>query len=117
MQDYHGASYVSVYLGVSLTSIHNWRADTASGFPEPVVSITGITGMRAAFGWSPDQLPELRSWYNKRFQLDEVTADTRWKAIDSALESGTAHTPKERDMCDGQEAFFSVPAQRSTEQS
>lgn len=112
-QNFHGASHVSYYLGVSLTSVHNWRADAESGFPEPRASITGLSGMRPVYGWAEEQLPELRTWYCKRFSVDEVTAEERWKVIDEELASGIAHKTPSSDNCAGQYAIFSIPNQRA----
>jgi len=81
--EHHGASYVAAYLGTSLTSIHNWRNDSRSDFPAPSIVIMGVGSSAAAFGWSKEQLPELRAWYAQRMKIDEATAEARWKAIDS----------------------------------
>lgn len=109
--EYHGASFLSAYLGVSLTSIHNWRSAESCGFPQPLGVITGLSGMRAAYGWTTRQLPEIRSWYAKRFDLDEDTAASRWKAIDENL----AHpAPAKSEQCDGQ-LVISIPLQREGE--
>lgn len=110
---YHGATYLSVYLGTSLTSIHNWRNDATSGFPGPAVTVTGITGMRPVFGWSDAQLPDLRDWFAKRFKIDEVTAAERWKAIDANLDAGESSAKEPKDQCKGQSLLFSIPSQRS----
>jgi hypothetical protein len=107
--EYHGATYISAYLGTSLTSIHNWRSESACDFPRPAASITGISGARAAFGWSSTQLPLIRTWYAKRFKLNEVTAAERWKAIDEDLSGG--QDKEHEKQCPGQALLFSVSVQ------
>jgi hypothetical protein len=111
--EYHGASYVADYLGVSLTSIHNWRDDPTSKFPVPVAFITGRSGARAAYGWASPQLSEMRAWFAQRMRLTDEDAAARWEIIDASLDTG--EKPKKDDgVCPGQ-LLISIPVQRNGE--
>lgn len=85
MMDTVGASYLAAHLGTSLTSIHNWRSAPDSTFPPPVACVRGRNGQRPTYGWRESDLPAIRSWYAKRFHLDEEAATRRWSALDEEM--------------------------------
>lgn len=97
---YYSANYLSEKLGSSLTSVYNWRAGVDNGFPDPVVGVQGATGSRPTYGWSAEQIAEVRYWYAKRFKLDDEEAQKRWEAIDTG--KFVTKQRASRDQCVGQ---------------
>ena len=104
---YYSAIYVSEKLGSSLTAVHNWREKPDNGFPEPAVSIHGVTGSRPTCGWSREQIAEMRAWYAERFRLSDENAAQRWKSIDE----GTFKVKSTKPPHEGQ-LSLAIPVQR-----
>lgn len=109
---YRSARYVARHLGVSLTSVHNWRSSDTSGFPKPAGCIVSDSGQRAAFGWTDEQIDTMRAWYADRYSLTLDAARTRWQIIDASIESPEPKKPD--NFCTGQ-MLFSIPLQRTGE--
>lgn len=116
----YGASYVAAYLGVSLTTVHNWLKNPREDFPEPDVLITGLSGKNSAFGWSPFRLPEMRSWVTLHAKMDEAEAANHWAEIDNSLianhPQASHHHQAPADAQLGQipgQISFKIPAQRA----
>jgi hypothetical protein len=107
-----GASYLGAFLGVSVTSVQNWRKEDGNGFPEPVTCVRGLFSVRSVYGWEKNQLAEARIWYAERFHLDEEKAQERWRGIDESLKAGRLPSPVE--VPSGQ-LTFSIPVQRTGE--
>lgn len=80
-----GASRIAAYLGVTTTTISNWILHgTIKGFPGPEVQIMGHAGKIIARGWSEHQIPDMRSWMEKRLDMDSETATAHWSLVDAA---------------------------------
>lgn len=108
-----GSHSLSDYLGVSITSIRNWRMEEGNDFPDPVTCIKGRKGSRTRYGWREDQIPQAREWYARRFGLETETAEARWKGIDTRMESGEAAQTPENIHPD--QLLISIPMQRTGE--
>jgi hypothetical protein len=116
-----GAAYVAFYLGVSLTTVHNWVKNPRVDFPAPDHVVIGLKGKNSAFSWDSSALPGLRLWVERKNEMNPAEAVARWASIDKKLAEEhddtalDAKTPS--DIHPGQIAF-SIPSQRiSPEQS
>lgn len=118
-EHFYGASYVAAYLGITLTTIHNWQKRDPEGFIQPEVTITGLSGKTSAVGWSPHQLPLLREWYAARIELDADTVDAHWALVDADLaarhqvEEKKDEEPRVPAHIHPDQITFSIPGQRA----
>lgn len=118
-EHFYGASYVAAYLGVTLTTIHNWQKRDPEGFVQPEVTISGLSGKTSAVGWSAHQLRPMREWYGQRIELDADTAEAHWALVDSDLAKRTqteekkSEEPKVPAHIHPDQITFTIPGQRA----